>query len=388
MENNQNNKIFFKNAFENLKTKEDLLDVLNHAKKLLYPNAKKIEYFDLKKLCYYSNFNIRKNAYKQFDIRKKNGGIRTILAPVKSLKIIQKCLNLIFNTLFRPSKQATGFVLERSVVTNAKFHVGKQYVYNIDLKDFFPSIQIHRVKAVLKISPFNLSDEIAFMIANLCCHNGVLPQGAPTSPTLSNIICQNLDKQLHKLAKQTKANYSRYADDITFSSDINSFKPNGKFNKSLKKIIKQQNFTINTEKTRLQNTAFRQEVTGLIVNEQVNVTRRYLRQIRAMLNNWQKLGLEQATTTFLQNYAKDKKHIKKDNLNFINVLSSKLEYLKMVRGYTDKIYLKYFEQYFLLCEKERLNLPEIINIENILNTWETAGIEKAMDLYYGNTNIE
>lgn len=366
-------------AFKNLKTKQDLLEIINYAKFLIYPDVKNLKPFELKTLTYYANDKVRKNAYKKFSIPKKNGGERIILAPVKSLKVIQKCLNFIFNIIFQPSRFAHGFVLEKSVVTNARLHIGKRYVYNLDLKDFFPSVQKNRVKAVLMIKPFNLQYDLAYTIASLCCENGVLPQGAPTSPTITNIICQRMDKKLNTLAISVGAKYSRYADDITFSSEINTFKPNGKFNKELKKIIKEENFTINASKTRLQNNAFRQEVTGIIVNEKINVTRRYLMQIRAMLHNWEKLGLKKTSQIFLINYFKDKGHVKKGNPDFVNVLSGKLEYFKMVRGFDDKLYQKYFQKFNSLYDKDRLNLSDNIDIDIILHIWETEGIEKAME---------
>jgi hypothetical protein len=368
-----------KNAFQHLKTKDDLVNLLNYVQKMLYPETENLKPILLKSLTYYGNYKLSKNAYAQFVIRKKSGGERIIHAPNEALKHILRCFNLILNVMFTPARQATGFVPEKSVVTNAQFHVGKKYVYNLDLKDFFPSVDLYRVKAVLQIPPFNLNDDLAFILANLCCHEKVLPQGAPTSPTLTNIVCKRLDKKLHRLAKSVNAMYSRYADDMTFSSDLNSFKPNGKFNKELKRIIKEENFTLNEKKTRLQNNDFRQEVTGIIVNERINLTSRYMKQIRAMLHNWEKLGLKGAYQIFIKHYRADKGHVKKGNPDFINVLDGKLQYLKMVRGAEDKLYKKYNEQFESLKQKDELGLPEGITVDQILDVWEAEGIEKAME---------
>jgi retron-type reverse transcriptase len=179
-----------------------------------------------------------------FTIKKKSGQDRTIHSPIKGLKEFQKALNIILQCIHEPHEAATGFIVGKSIVDNAKIHVGQTYVYNIDLKDFFPSIDRSRVWGRLLIAPFNLgvSEEkrtIANFIATLCCtpmdverfkdnewislKTSVLPQGAPTSPTLTNIICERLDKRLTGVAMRFGLNYSRYADDITFSSKHNTY---------------------------------------------------------------------------------------------------------------------------------------------------------------------
>ncbi|MBK9457868.1 MAG: RNA-directed DNA polymerase [Sphingobacteriales bacterium] len=235
---------------------------------------------------------------------------RTISALIHILKLLQKCLNVVLNIIFVPHKAANGFVVNhdnkiRNIVTNAQIHTNKPYVYNIDLSDFFTSIAFRRIKTVLQLAPFNLPDDIAFLVANLCSDNGVLPQGAPTSPTLTNAVCQRLDRKLTAFAKTNKIRYTRYADDITFSGYENIF--NEEFYNQLKNIVEiEESFKINESKVRLQTRNDRQEVTGLTVNEKVNVEQRYIRSIRAMLHNWQNKGLEYATTKFRECYVKEK----------------------------------------------------------------------------------
>lgn len=172
--------------------------------------------FELRQITFYSNPASDVKRYKDFEIPKKSGGTRKISAPVEGLKIILKCMNMILQEIYEPSKYAMGFTKNRSVVDNAKRHINQNYVFNIDLKDFFPSITRARICARLKVKPFELSDDIARMISGLCTMKVtdgenikyVLPQGAPTSPTLTNIICDKLDHKLAGLAKRFGLNYS------------------------------------------------------------------------------------------------------------------------------------------------------------------------------------
>ena len=369
--------------FGSLESKEDLVALINVANFILYGE----DYFPLKmqSLTYFANPLISKKRYSAFEISKKNGGVRSINAPVKGLKYILKALNLILQNISEPHYKATGFVPKKSIVSNAKYHVGNHYVYNIDLKDFFHSFDRNRVKMGFMQAPFSLNgtkEPLAFLLACLCTHpfevDGeqkiVLPQGAPTSPTITNILCQNLDRRLNGLAKRFKVNYSRYADDITFSSQTNIFKKED-FQKELLRIIQDdQNLVLNEKKTRLQQSGYRQEVTGLTVNEKVNVSRKYIKELRMWLYYWEKYGFKKAEVIFKNDYTKDKGHVKKGEPNFINVIAGKLQYLKMVKGTQDTTYLK------LNSRLERLIQMEGI-LEKILRIWENEGIEKAMELY-------
>src|SRR5690606_12917628 len=148
---------------------------------------------------------------------------------------------------------------------------------------------------------YRLNDEVATILAQICCHNGILPQGAPTSPIISNMICVRLDAKLQQLAKEHQCTYSRYADDITFSTNRSSF-PSAlaylsdigqiEIGNELSIIIEENGFQINPKKTRLQSKHQRQEVTGLTVNRYPNVQRRYIKQIRGILHAWKKYGLD------------------------------------------------------------------------------------------------
>jgi RNA-directed DNA polymerase len=234
--------------------------------------------FTEKSLKYYI-YGKSMQSYQSFTIPKKSGGIRTILAPNNERKYLQKIINVCLQSLYTPYNQAHGFIPKRSIVTNAKVHTNKKYVYNIDLKDFFPSISYHRINAVLsKVKQFNLQADIASILANVCCYEGHLPQGAPTSPTLSNFVCISLDVKLYKLSSKLNFTYTRYADDITISCNENIF--SDEFKSSIFDIIRQEGFEINPAKERLQlNNVLvdgqlirqHQEVTGITVNTKTNV---------------------------------------------------------------------------------------------------------------------
>jgi retron-type reverse transcriptase len=160
----------------------------------------------------------------------------------------------------------------------------------------------------------------------------VLPQGAPTSPVITNIVCQRLDYLLTGVAKRFGLNYSRYADDITFSAMYDVFQAESEFQKELHRIITEQGFHIKESKTRLQKNGYRKEVTGLLVNEHVNVQQRYIKQLRMWLYYWERYGEEKAYGFFLQQYLADKGHIVKGKPNMANVIKGSLITLKWLRG--------------------------------------------------------
>lgn len=364
--------IYIREAFNSMKSKEDFLSLLNYCKVIVF-GAEAIP-FGMRQLNYHCNPKNNKARYYSFSIRKKSGAFRTIHAPNKGLKAIQKCLNLILQVIFEPHKAATGFIPDKSVVDNAKVHTGKNYVYNIDLKDFFPSIEKARLYSRLKFPPFNLDNErykLANIIAGLCCQEMeverivdeqwikkmeyVLPQGAPTSPTLTNIICERLDRRLFGAAKKNGLSYSRYADDITFSSNHNKYQKDGEFLKEVERIISDQNFIIKTDKTRLQKKGYRQEVTGLLVNKDVNVQKRYIKELRMWLYYWEQYGYERAYEFFLPRYKAEKAHVKKGKPNLANVIKGKLDYLKMVKGSENRL-CSLLSYRFTLCLDMELGL--------------------------------
>lgn len=376
--------------FAELQSKEDLVKLLSDAKNTLY--GEECKPVQLKSLTYYANPEICKKRYLTFTIKKKSGADRTIHAPVKGLKSILRSLNFVLQCIYEPHQAATGFVLDKSIVDNAKKHVGHPYVLNLDLKDFFHTFDRNRVKMGFIYEPFNLNGEkepLAFLLASLCTHpfeidgdvKTVLPQGSPTSPTLTNILCKKLDRRLNGLANRFGATYTRYADDITFSSPHNIYNDE-EFNKELNRIIEEdQKLEINPKKTRLQKAGYRQEVTGLIVNDKVNVRKRYLKQIRMWLYYWEKYGYEKAEQIFKRDYIADKSHVKNMNSHLVNVLDGKLEFLKMVKGIEDGTYKGLNERFDELTNiKESIAIKKI-DLDSVLNVLETKGLEDALNLF-------
>jgi retron-type reverse transcriptase len=208
----------------------------------------------------------------------------------------------------------------------------------------------------------------------------VLPQGAPTSPVITNIVCQRLDYLLAGVAKRFGLKYSRYADDITFSSMHNVYQPESEFLKELHRIIEEQNFHIKESKTRLQKDGYRKEVTGLLVNEKANVQQRYIKQLRMWLYYWERYGYERASGFFLQRYIEDKGHVKNGKPDMGNVISGKLKYLKMVLGEENQNYIKLMERFSNL-KLNKGTTTRIKYLETILQTFVKEGLDKAMNLY-------
>lgn len=386
--------------FAAMQSKRDLVALLSEAKNMLY--GKECKPFELKSLTYYSNPALSKKRYTKFSIKKKSGGERIINAPVSGLKSILRALNFVLQCVYEPHNAATGFVLNKSIVDNAKIHTGNRFVYNIDLKDFFHSFDRNKVKRGFANEPFNLNEELAFLLACLCTHaievDGevliVLPQGSPASPTITNILCKKLDRRLTGLSKRFGAKYTRYADDITFSSPHNCYNID-EFKNELQRIILEDNLfkfdgesyffgphlKINLEKTRLQNSAYRQEVTGLIVNEKVNVKQRYVKQIRMWLYYWEKYGYERAQRIFTKDYISDKSHVKKGEPSLIKVLDGKIEFLKMVKGADDSTFKTLRGRFDKLIQIKEKTKTENIYFGTILNALINKGLNPAMTLY-------
>ncbi|MXP09830.1 retron Ec67 family RNA-directed DNA polymerase/endonuclease [Pseudoblastomonas halimionae] len=247
--------------------------------------------------------------YRTFKIPKRKGGERVIDAPNPELLFLQKrasnllqdCLDEIVQDEGHKRTIHHGFQRKKSIITNARVHRARKFVFNVDLTDFFPSVNFGRILGFFqKNRHFTLEREVAVTLAQICCYDGQLPQGAPTSPVVSNLICQPLDIRLSRLAEKFGCSYSRYADDITFSTSTRKF-PRAISRKSLisskwysgrilKKEIKSAGFAINPKKTRMQYAQSRQTVTGLIVNDKINVPADYTRLCRAMVDAYVKSG--------------------------------------------------------------------------------------------------
>lgn len=240
--------------------------------------------------------------YTEFKIAKRGGGARTINAPTASLKLLQQrladllqdCLEELETAGHRKNSASHGFRRDRSIFSNARLHRARGYVFNLDLEDFFPSIHLGRVRGFfIKDKHFALHEKVATVLAQIACHNGLLPQGSPCSPVISNLVAHVLDTHLVRLATKHGCTYTRYADDLTFSTNKPEFpEPIAKrvpgkphqwtHGDALGKIVGGSGFKINAGKTRMQYHDSRQEVTGLVVNRKVNAKTEYRRLVRAM----------------------------------------------------------------------------------------------------------
>lgn len=246
----------------------------------------------------------RKSLYTTFQIPKKSGGQRTINAPIEELREIQKKLSKLLMDCISEIRVENGvgnivshgFERQKSIVTNANTHKNKKFVLNLDIEDFFDSINFGRVRGFFqKNKNFMLSDDIATLIAQIACSNNKLPQGSPCSPVISNLISGSMDMRILSLCTKNRCHYSRYADDITISTNIKklgsdildkqSNKNTIEIGSKLKKEIERSGFSINKKKNRLQYSHSRQEVTGIVVNRKVSIKEEYHKKARSLCNH-------------------------------------------------------------------------------------------------------
>lgn len=242
--------------------------------------------------------------YSEASMPKKSGGVRTLHIPCLELKYIQRwILDNILNNI-RISEFAMGFCENRSIVDNAKIHIGQECVINLDIKDFFPSVSFERVFRIFAY--YGYTKEISFILSKLCTYQGNLPQGSPASPCLSNITCLKLDARLSALATKYEANYSRYADDITFSGKQGI----KRISHIANEILADEGFMINDKKTRTAFSYQRQEVTGLIVNgDKIRVNKHYKRSLYQEIYYCIKFGMQNHMQKINCNKAFYKEHL-------------------------------------------------------------------------------
>lgn len=303
--------------------------------------------------------------YTVFEIPKKNGGTRRIEAPVLALKIIQRRFSDILYDKVRLKSCAYAFCRDKGkgIKGNALRHKHKHWIVNIDLSDFFPTIHFGRVRGLFLSPPFNCTEEVATIFAQLACNQGHLAQGAPSSPIISNLICRRLDNRLLGFAKDNHLTYTRYADDITFSSNLVDLPENlgrvqdGKFvlSNELLSIIENENgFFVNIDKIHLETREERQKVTGLLVNEKVNVPRHYIRQVRAMLHAWKKYGIHAASR---EHYSRYKiMQVSDPEARFSLEIQGKINYIGDIRGKDDPIYARLCQMLWELEPKAKLKV--------------------------------
>ena len=285
----------------------------------------------------------KESLYKKFKIPKRDGSFREICAPEEKLKYLQKKLAMLLQKCDAeidaacPARRvAHGFKNELNTISNAKPHRGQKYVVNFDLSNYFDQFNFGRVRGFFISNPkFLLSPKVATAIAQIATFENKLPQGSPCSPVIANLITRSLDNRLLKFCRANRFSYTRYADDITISSNLTSFPdqvicdvhPGGKASLSLEllNIIKAFGFEINPNKTRVFSKHHRQLVTNLVVNKKVNVPSSYYRATRSMCHQF---------------FMERKYQIDGVDVNGFDRLRGRLNYIFYVRDLADNRDLK------------------------------------------------
>ncbi|HEX9952136.1 MAG TPA: reverse transcriptase family protein [Rubricoccaceae bacterium] len=335
-------------------------------------------------LRHFSGERSRAEAYTSFSLRKRRGGTRTISTPGPSLKWLQRSVLQVLTHLFPRHKCAVGFERGQSVVTHARAHARKRWVYCVDIQDFFPSITRARVFGMLQAKPFEASEPVARYLADLVTVDGALPQGGPTSPILANLLCRRLDSRLFRWARERGYAYTRYADDLAFSTNRVDFPEADR--QAIDEIIANEGFRVHPEKRKLMPWYGRQLVTGLVVNRGANVPRETTRALRALLFNVETFGwASQLGRKALYDKAADWVLYKERALSAADyeakverqraerllvrpgaalrkaysvttlqrVVRGRIEFVGAVKGHESAVYRRFLDQYLALVKREQ-----------------------------------
>ena len=317
--------------------------------------------------------------YRSFGIAKKDGGIRNILAPKRGLRLAQENLGQILDYHMKPKPFVHGYIKKRSFITNADYHIRASWVFTVDVEDFFNTITFPRVLGLFKSSFFRLPHDIAVQLARITTHNGRLPQGAPTSPRIANMILGNLDRELMKIAIRHRLKYSRYADDITFSGTSRrpptelcqiSYLGGGPreltVSDEVLSAFRAARFAVNESKTRLQLRSERRMVTGLVVNMKRNVRRKRIELLRAKIYALKKHGVESAAKCWVSPTATGE--------TFIRQLEGEMAFVKQVKGLDDPVVIRLVQRY----ASARPDVPKWMK--------DTLMLSKEFDLFFSHAS--
>lgn len=252
-----------------------------------------------------------KYFYREFKIKKRNGKLRSLAEPLPSLKHIQRWIlhNILEN--YGVSQYAKAYVHDKNIKDHVKYHRRQNIVITIDIKNFFGSIKLESIQSIYK--SIGYTDLLSNLLGKLCTYNGVLPQGSPTSPYLSNIYLNKFDETIAKYCELRKIRYTRYADDMAFSGmRINTETLNGFVSSELKNL----GLTINEDKTRIFKQYHKQVICGLVVNKKMQVDKIVRNELRQAVYYIQKYGL-----------ANHLQHIECVKANYIKHLLGKVNYV-------------------------------------------------------------
>ena len=270
---------------------------------------------EVNKILYNVSNNIDAN-YEEIIIHKKTGGLRFLNAPSKTLKDIQK--RILKNVLEekKTSNYTYAYIKGCSIIDNAKPHVDKSKIVKLDIKDFFDNINFNMVYSTC----FNETlypKKLGMLLANLCTYNNSLPQGAPTSGYISNIVLRSFDEKIGLFCKNNDIEYTRYCDDMTFSGDFNT----RKLIKKVNELLYEEGFCLNKKKIVVVNKKTRQQVTGIVVNNKLSIRKSYKKKIRQEVYYINKLGLKSHLI---------KRKIKLEEKDYLNKLLGKINFVLQV----------------------------------------------------------
>ena len=239
------------------------------------------------KTLYAVSNNLGKH-YRKVKLPKKNGGFRTLSVPDEVLKSIQRQIAEVLLIHSPTSRYAKAYRFGSSTLRNAKHHVGKQVVLKLDILHFFDSIRYSTVKD--KVFPEEIyAEPVRILLTMLCYHKDALPQGAPSSPAITNIILYEFDEQIGQWCRERGIAYTRYCDDMTFSGDFNP----AEVIRFVRLELKKMGFLLNEQKTQIQRPGQQQTVTGIVVNEKLSIPADYRRKLRQELYYCRKFGIQE-----------------------------------------------------------------------------------------------
>lgn len=309
-----------------------------------------------KELSYLQKFPTKHYTLKP--IPKRSGGTRLLEIPNDRLKYILRKILRCLEEVYAPRQSVHGFTKGRGVISNAKCHIKRPFLLNIDLKDFFGTITKKRVSGVLV--SVGIPSEVATTITELTVARDKLPQGAPTSPILANMVSFQLDIRLHRYAKENNMRYTRFADDMTFSSFVQPTKvfhdqkmKTGKLSEkdlstSLRNVISGCGFKIHPSKIWFSDRKLRKQVTGLVVHQFPNIPRKFVRNLRATLHKILKNGYDDCQKEFVEKY-KSKSELR-------NVVRGRIEWIGQIKGRSDPVFRTLADKYNHLFPKYQVTV--------------------------------
>ena len=345
-----------------LRTSAELLDTFINGKKKL---------IDWRNKADFKNLNLQNKSEKEVHIqrfyipkRNKKLGYRIVYKLRNQFATdILKVLKFNLYELYTPTECVHGFVLGKDTLTNAKSHVGSKLLLSLDIVDFFKSISIGQVKMAFKHLGFN--DEISRILSEISTIEDSLPPGFPTSPFIANIVFRELDDQINDLCKQNRAIYTRYADDISISSDYDLPSVD-----DIEEILSPSGFLINSQKTKFFKRGQNQYVTGLSITDDKypRIPKHIKKKLRQEIYHIKKFGFH-SHICHLNNWDEktDKSITEEIRGEVLNRMKGWIDYIKHIEP---KVAEKFYEDFNLIIEKIRIEADKNYTGQRILGLWE------------------